>query len=305
MAKTESKDPETENPESNEQPVDGNGTGPGREAVPETPTLAKPEELSPILASAEEQVQSVLAASHQAAQEILEEAKQEAARYVDESRRARVARRREERRRRKNGERKGEAGSDEARLGVEAELSDPDVVTPPPSETGDRVQSVLQATDQAANEILESAKQEAKRYLEECRQRAEQLGERRVRRIAAMADELSEQVEGIRRQAQELDAAIGRARMAMAEDLEMEGDAYADAFAASAPDPEAVLQRLPPRGSRSRYGPPTEGMRIMVMNMQAAGAERRAIEQQLRKSFGIEDPGPLLEDLLPPKPSSR
>ncbi len=279
--------------DSTDQPVEEGGPEQDRVAVPETPTLAEPEELSPILASAEEQVQSVLDASHQAAQEILEDAKEEAARYVDESRRARVARRREERRRRKNG------GGNEETPSAEAELIDPEDVTPPVYETGNQVNSVLQATEQAAAEIIDSAKDEARRYLEECRVRAEQLGERRVSRIAAMVDELSKQVEEIRDRAQELEASIGRARMAMVEDLESEGDAYAEALAASAPDADALLQPLPPRRTPSQKVRTTEGMRILVMNMQASGADRGAIEQQLRRSFGVQDPSSLLSELLP------
>jgi hypothetical protein len=276
--------------DSTDKPAEERGPEKDRIAVPETPTLAEPEELSPILASAEEQVQSVLDASHQAAQEILEGAKEEAARYIDQSRRARVARRREERRKRKNG------GSEQTPPEIEAELTDPD---PPVSETGNQVNSVLQATEQAASEIIESAKQEARRYLEECRLRAEQLGERRVSRIAAMVDELSRQVEEIRNQAQTLEASIARARMEMVEDLESEGDAYAEALAASAPDADALLQPLPPRGqSRLRKSPTTEGMRVLVMNMQASGADRQAIERQLRLSFGIQDPSGLLDELL-------
>jgi hypothetical protein len=40
-------------------------------------------------------------------------------------------------------------------------------------------------------------------------------------------------------------------------------------------------------------------MRVLVMNMQASGADRRAIEQQLRRSFGIQDPAALLSEMLP------
>ena len=271
--------------DSTDQPVEEGGPEQDRVAVPETPTLAEPEELSPILASAEEQVQSVLDASHQAAQEILEDAKEEAARYVDESRRARVARRREERRRRKNG------GGNEETPSAEAELIDPEDVTPPVYETGNQVNSVLQATEQAAAEIIDSAKDEARRYLEECRVRAEQLGERRVSRIAAMVDELSKQVEEIRDRAQELEASIGRARMAMVEDLESEGDAYAEALAASAPDADALLQPLAAAPNTVAKGPPDRG--YADPGHEHAGLRSGSRGDRAAAAKELRDPGPL------------
>jgi hypothetical protein len=88
---------------------------------------------------------------------------------------------------------------------------------PPPggesaSSAGERIQVIIEAAEKAAAGIIEDADAQARRYIDASRKRADVLAEERVRVMADLTDTLVRQAELVRRQSDELLAALDSAR---------------------------------------------------------------------------------------------
>jgi hypothetical protein len=80
------------------------------------------------------------------------------------------------------------------------------------SSAGERIQVIIEAAQQAAAGIIEDADAQARHYIDASRQRADDLADERVRVMSDLTDTLIRQAEMVRRQSDELLAALDSAR---------------------------------------------------------------------------------------------
>ena len=192
-------------------------------------------------------------------------------------------------------------------------------LSPMLAETGERVQAVLDATDRAAEEILDNAKAEAQRYVRETHSRAERLTKERLDRISSLTEELLSQTSSIQKQAQTLSEVLDRSVARLAEDLGIDEERPGGTAGVAAPAPSSMGEeeiggtteeplagelsaekparsgRLFGRRKRSDSGQPSDGARLVALQMKVAGEDDEAIAQRLKDEFGIGDPAPILE----------
>lgn len=119
---------------------------------------------------------------------------------------------------------------------------------PPPlresvSSAGERIQVIIEAAEKAAAGIIEDADAQARRYIDTSRQRADVLADERVRVMSDLTDTLIRQAEMVRRQSDELLAALDSARGELASRI---GQELSSATAAPAGVPPAPTQDQPP-----------------------------------------------------------
>jgi hypothetical protein len=119
---------------------------------------------------------------------------------------------------------------------------------PPPlresvSSAGERIQVIIEAAEKAAAGIIEDADAQARRYIDTSRQRADVLADERVRVMSDLTDTLIRQAEMVRRQSDELLAALDSARGELASRI---GQELSSATAAPAGFPPAPTQDQPP-----------------------------------------------------------
>jgi hypothetical protein len=195
--------------------------------------------------------------------------------------------------------------------------------------TTERVQSVLEAAERAAEGIIKDAEAEAERQIAESKARAERLVAERSRLATQLSDELLEQAATIREQSEHLIAALQRAIRAVEHELgaapravggATESEAAAEGAApersegagvgrnevsarggglTAVPPPESPGPAFDPsatgaRGETGSYDP-AKAARLLATQMAVAGSSREEIETRLREEFGIDDPGGILD----------
>jgi Predicted membrane protein len=119
---------------------------------------------------------------------------------------------------------------------------------PPPlresvSSAGERIQVIIEAAEKAAAGIIEDADAQARHYIDTSRQRADVLADERVRVMSDLTDTLIRQAEMVRRQSDELLAALDSARGELASRI---GQELSSATATPAGVPPAPTQDQPP-----------------------------------------------------------
>ena len=135
---------------------------------------------------------------------------------------------------------------------------------PPPlresvSSAGERIQVIIEAAEKAAAGIIEDADAQARRYIDTSRQRADVLADERVRVMSDLTDTLIRQAEMVRRQSDELLAALDSARGELASRI---GQELSSGTAAPAGVPPAPAQDQPPaQASRVPHLQPVESER--------------------------------------------
>jgi vacuolar-type H+-ATPase subunit H len=135
---------------------------------------------------------------------------------------------------------------------------------PPPlresvSSAGERIQVIIEAAEKAAAGIIEDADAQARRYIDTSRQRADVLADERVRVMSDLTDTLIRQAEMVRRQSDELLAALDSARGELASRI---GQELSSGTAALAGVPPAPAQDQPPaQASRVPHLQPVESER--------------------------------------------
>ncbi len=84
------------------------------------------------------------------------------------------------------------------------------------SSAGERIQVIIEAAEKAAAGIIEDADAQAHRYIEASRERADVLADERVRVMSDLTDTLIRQAEMVKRQSDDLLAALDSARSELA-----------------------------------------------------------------------------------------
>jgi vacuolar-type H+-ATPase subunit H len=195
--------------------------------------------------------------------------------------------------------------------------------------TTERVQTVLEAAERAAEGIIKDAEAEAERQIAESRQRAEELLRERSGLATKLSDELLERAAAIRAQSDQLIVALQRATEMLEGELAATPESGPEAPAAAAAEPAAAndsgsapdtsAAEAPPRRAgltavpspeSGRRGPdpsdsgvggegaprdPAKAARLLATQMAVAGSSREEIESRLRDELGIDDPGSILD----------
>jgi len=135
-----------------------------------------------------------------------------------------------------------------------------------------RLAAIVEAAELAAEKVIDDAERQAQELLAEARERADRVVAERLRELA---DELDP---GAPAEAPRLRPVEGGAggEGREADDAGDDGSAPA-----------------------SRGG--SAGARLLATQMAVSGAGRAEIEKKLRKGFGIEDPGAILDAILGPE----
>jgi hypothetical protein len=182
-----------------------------------------------------------------------------------------------------------------------------------------RIHAIIDAAEKAAAGIIEDAEAQARRYLEESRRRSERFAEERAKELSEVTDSLIERAETVKRQSDELIAALGNARRQL-EDRVIDDLGLASAGEASdageperqpaphlkpvdpVPPPAEQAPPVGPEANSTLSGESSAPARLLATQMAVAGSSRAEIESRLRSEFGIEDVGGMLDAILGPKP---
>lgn len=188
----------------------------------------------------------------------------------------------------------------------------------PDASVGSRIQSLIEAAEQAAAGIREEAEEAAHTYLEESRRRADALASERVQEISQLTDNLVSRARAVARQSDELIAALEEAgrRVLGTEPAQTSpheppvasppGPAQTVPFPAEAaasrpespPAPAApIAPPFPSASSAAESVTVSEGARRLATQMAVAKCSRDEISRRLREEFGIQDSTAILNEI--------
>ncbi len=152
-----------------------------------------------------------------------------------------------------------------------------------------RVETVLEAAERAAAEIRRDAQEWAERHMAEARLRADELVSQRVEELSGITDELLAVAQAVARQSEDLVRALDATRdRALRASLRRREDMGSNRREIE-PAPRSV-DPLDPIGSVSH------GARLLATQMAVAGSNRETIAGRLRREFGVDDPGAILDE---------
>lgn len=176
-------------------------------------------------------------------------------------------------------------------------------IRPPVTSAAERIQVIVEAAERAAAGVIEDAEVQAERYLEESRRRADALAEERAGELAEITGSLVSQAQELKRQSDELMAAIDRAKARIEQKVLGElGAPAGDVWEAPAAEPRPEAPHLKPVEGAAGDDPSLPaGARLLATQMAVAGNSRDEIEARLRSEFGIDDAGPMLDAILGPR----
>lgn len=137
------------------------------------------------------------------------------------------------------------------------------------SSAGERIQVIIEAAEKAAAGIIEDADAQAHRYIEASRERADVLADERVRVMSDLTDTLIRQAEMVKRQSDDLLAALDSARSELSSRIGQE-------LSSGGGQPPAIGQ--PAEASRVPHLQPVESARPGLQAV-APAAEPQAAPQ--------------------------
>jgi hypothetical protein len=183
----------------------------------------------------------------------------------------------------------------------------------------ERLAVIIDAVDQAAAEVIDDAEAQAKEHLERARTRADRLAAERIRAITELTDDLIEQAEELKRQADSLISAFVAANAEVValgdEDLGPPEQPAAPAEPGTGEPPGRQEEVVGPRpqlsrlkavrgtatGSPGSRPPRSVGTRLLVTQMALSGSSRGEIEARLRNELGVEDTSQVVDAILGPE----
>ncbi len=187
----------------------------------------------------------------------------------------------------------------------------------------ERLAIIIDAVEHAAAGVIDDAEAQARRHLEQAKSRADRIAEERIRAITELTDELIEQAEEVKRQADELIAAFGEANVDLGGAPAGEAPEQAPEATVPAVEPEAVAEPAAPEaeeggtrpqlphlkpvgsprsgGTRSQQPPRSVGTRLLVTQMAISGSTRGEIEARLRNELGVKDTSQVVDAILGPE----
>jgi hypothetical protein len=187
------------------------------------------------------------------------------------------------------------------------------------SEATARIEEVIDAAERAAESIRAEAEAEASRYLEDRRHEADRVVEERTRELDELSRVLSERARFAAEQVETLAAAVQRGVDAIRGPQAPAPPAKTPPLRLASEQPEPPGAPEPPRapgpsegdeppapGNEGRFtrGTPSEEPLLRATQMAVAGSARDEIEQALRREFGLEEPRPIVDQILGPNASA-
>jgi hypothetical protein len=183
----------------------------------------------------------------------------------------------------------GEEGGDEASAVI--------------ADTNKEVRQVLESADDAAEKIREEAREEARQFVEDARRRAEELTTEQIDQVTKVSEQVLGELSALQGQLASLRQAYNESIRAMSAKLGVEETSEVwDAQRNGEPAPEEQSEMKRRLGRRQRRKEPaaepegiSEGARLLALQQLMAGVDANVIESRLKKEFGIENPGAILE----------
>jgi F0F1-type ATP synthase membrane subunit b/b' len=184
--------------------------------------------------------------------------------------------------------------------GEDAGDDDPSTVI---ASTNREVRQVLESADEAAEKIRDEAHAEARQFVEDARRRAEEVTTEQIDLVTSMSEQVMGELSAMQGQLVSLRQAYDESIRTMSgrlggeetQDLwDTQSNGVTDA------DEESEVQRR--LGRRQRRKEPSrepdgisEGARLLALQQLMAGVDASVIESRLKKEFGIENPGAILD----------
>jgi hypothetical protein len=168
----------------------------------------------------------------------------------------------------------------------------------PRASTAERLESIVEAAERAAESVIDDAEEQGRRYLAEARARADAEAARRRDSLAELTGPLLDQASDLRARAEHLEAAVEQLRSRL-EALAVDVPEEAEERRGRTPhliavEPVADAEPEPP-------GQTPAGARLLATQMAVSGHSREEIEQRLRNGFQIEDTTAILDAILGPE----
>jgi len=155
---------------------------------------------------------------------------------------------------------------------------------------GERIQVIIEAAEKAAAGIIEDADAQARRFIDSSRQRADALADERVRVMSDLTDTLIRQAELVRRQSDELLAALDSARGELASRIGQELSTGGPPALGEAP---AGLREQPPTGPQESRVPHLQPVQTERPGLQAVQPpEPQPVPEQSTPEPPPAPPGP-------------
>jgi hypothetical protein len=179
--------------------------------------------------------------------------------------------------------------------------------------TAQRLESIVEAAERAAEGVIDDAEAQARRYLTQARAEADRITDRRMEDITHMIDVLHDQADSLQREAERMQTLLEEAKFRVKPEQPEGGKPVVStaAEAAAAPEDSALRGQAPrlravTHPEQPVSGPETPatdaaGARLLATQMAVSGSSREEIEQRLRNRFEIEDPRPILDAILGPE----
>jgi vacuolar-type H+-ATPase subunit H len=178
------------------------------------------------------------------------------------------------------------------------------------ADTAERLESIVEAAERAAEKVIDDAEAQARRYLAEAMAEADRAADSRLSELAEAIEPLIVRAASLGREAQSLQLALEAAREGLREE---EPEPGAPRPQSGPPrEAEAPPEPLPPRlravGAQEEpaSAPPdardrAAGARLLATQLAVSGSSREEIAGRLRTGFEIEDATAILDAILGPE----
>lgn len=173
------------------------------------------------------------------------------------------------------------------------------------SEATARIEEIIDTAERVAEGIRAEAEAEARRHVAEREREVDRMAEERARELGELAGLLTERARYVFEQVQGLASALERTAAAIrAGGVPAASAEEAPEGGADQPPPpderpdtaEAHPQPARPASPPQRGGPDEPLLR--AIQMAVAGSERAEIERTLRRDFGVDEPGAMVDQIL-------
>ena len=182
------------------------------------------------------------------------------------------------------------------------------------SSAADRIGTIIEAAERAAETVIDDAEAQAGRYLAEAQAEADRIVSERLSSLSELTDSIAAQAAEIRRQSERLLESLEAAKvelqvagpagpedaLALADSEPVEEGSRGSHLAAVAPVSEPEVERGEPVSQPADQATPA-GARLLATQMAVSGNSREEIDSRLRNGFEIEDTTAILDAILGPE----
>lgn len=170
------------------------------------------------------------------------------------------------------------------------------------SSAAERIGTIIEAVERAAETVIDDAEAQARAYLSEAQAEADLIVSERVSSLAELTDSLMDQAEAIRRQSERLLESLAEVKSRLAAAPGPEPTLRGTHLSAVTPvaEPAGRPPALEPR-IQGEGRPTPAGARLLATQMAVSGSSREEIEMRLRDGFEIDDTAAILDAILGPE----